>query len=313
MDDMMPLEAVMERDLDLMLLEELTVSGLFVDWMMGQIPEYSSQRRAKHVVWHSVSAPELGESDLILRVEDASAQAFALLIENKVDAPPQENQARRYKARGDQGIREGEWSSFRTAIVAPSRYLESDSEAAQYDIKVSYESIRGWFLGRTDNPSRVAYKVGLIDQAIEQNRRGYNPKMDERTTRFFQDYWLLATKKYPELKAVEPGARPASSIWISFKPDGLKRNQRIWHRIDLGQVDLELAFKAGQIEELTTRFSQQLPKDVSIVKRGKSLGLRIEVPTLDRFEDLESQEENVLFAMKSALRLWTLSSVFNGE
>jgi hypothetical protein len=310
MHDIIPLEAVAERDTDLLLLEELSVTDGFVTWFLQKADVDYSGIPCDRKVWHSLSDPELGESDLVLLVKDDEGKRCALLIENKIDAAAQRQQAKRYRERGNRGIKDGDWEAFRTLIVAPEKYLQNDPEVGQYDAKLSYESIRDWFKGQTDASRRSRYKADLLEQAIQQNRRGYNPKMDERVTRFFHEYWLLAMQRFPELRAEDPGPRPASSIWISFRPDGLSKSQKIWHNIS-GHVDLELPFPASKVDKLIEAYSARLPKDVAIVRRGKSSGLRIKVPDLDRFQDLTEQESEALEGMKAALRLMTLVNVLS--
>lgn len=77
---------------------------------------------------------ELGESDLVVQFYNSNNQKCALLIENKIDAIPQPNQAQRYQERGAKGVEEGNWEIFKTCIVAPKKYLQSKStEAIIYD------------------------------------------------------------------------------------------------------------------------------------------------------------------------------------
>jgi hypothetical protein len=308
MNELLPLETITERDVDLLLHEELSVSPEFVSWLLtasGVPPLSLSSARA----WHSVSDPELGESDLLL-LALADDKKVAVLIENKVDAVPQPGQSGRYKQRGQKGVAAGDWHQFRTVIIAPKKYLQNDSEARRYDAQVSYESVADWF-SSSDDPRR-AYKANVLRQAIEQNRRGYNPKMDPTITKFFHDYWMLASRYFPELNTEDPGARTATSSWISFRPDTIPKEFKIWHKIDYNQVDLELPFGADEVDRLKERYSSQLPSDIEIVGRGKKSGLRTSVPSMDRFLDFSEQQDKAFHAMKAAIRLASLFRVLNG-
>src|SRR5262245_25450683 len=95
------LESVDERDIDLLLLEELEVSEPFRRWFWSSCGLGYPEHCAMAGVWHSISHPKFGESDLIVLVCDGAGPATALLVENKVDAPPQPDQATRYRRRGE--------------------------------------------------------------------------------------------------------------------------------------------------------------------------------------------------------------------
>lgn len=312
MKEMLPLEAVTERDIDLLLLEEATVSEEFRELLFTKALGSTTTKISDAKIWHSVSDAELGESDLILRAKLEIGSVVALLIENKIDAPPQPEQAARYASRGQMGIRDREWESFRSLIVAPQKYLETDKEANRYDAKMSYEDICKWFSVVNAESKRAAFKINMLRQAIDQNRRGYNPKIDEEITRFFHEYWLLSQRHFPELNAEDPGPRTSTSSWISFRPTGISGNRKIWHKIEYGEVDLELPFPATDVERITEKYQSLLPVDVKIVKRGKSLGLRIKVSRLERLQPLSEQEREALTAMRAALRLSSLMNIMNG-
>ncbi|MBM4387545.1 MAG: PD-(D/E)XK nuclease family protein [Deltaproteobacteria bacterium] len=106
---------VAERDIDLLLLEELNVSPVFSFWLFQQTHSESTNAPSCNGAWHSVTHPQFGESDLIVVYENE----FAILMENKIDALAQPEQASRYRKRGEMGCRDGLWQRFLTCIVAP--------------------------------------------------------------------------------------------------------------------------------------------------------------------------------------------------
>ena len=80
--------SVAERDIDLVVLEELSVSDEFRDWFSSRVygaPVYQAEIGA----WHSVVSGALGESDVLFVFTSQLGQRIALLIENKISAPPQ--------------------------------------------------------------------------------------------------------------------------------------------------------------------------------------------------------------------------------
>ena len=228
------LEAVAERDVDLLILEEVHSSPEFFSWLIEAVLGEHPTTPTLLGAWHSVSDPGYGELDLLLLFHRHAEEKFAFLLENKVDAPAQPGQAERYRQRGQKGTVDGEWGDFKTVIFAPQAYLEGNAEAARYDARISYEAVRDWFRSTEPRSSRTAYRAGIIQQAIDQSRRGYAPKVDARVTKFFHDYWLFASREFPELEMPEPGGKPAQSTWAGFRPKGVGKGRHLWHKMDVG-------------------------------------------------------------------------------
>jgi hypothetical protein len=182
------IEAVYERDIDLLLLEEMHSSTEFQDWLTNKVFGTRNVAHSFQGAWHSVTDPALGESDLIFIDGVGNGERRAILIENKIDAPSQPNQAVRYRERGAIGIGEGNWQEFRTLLIAPQKYLDSISNANLYDSQLSYEQVQDWFASIYPQNSRIAYKIEFLNAAIAQNRRGYQPIPNEAVTRFWHKY-----------------------------------------------------------------------------------------------------------------------------
>ena len=231
MRDLQKLLYVAERDIDLLLLEELNTNPDFPRWIATQAaPE--SRFSPCIGAWHSVVHGQLGESDIVTLFDDG----LAILIENKIDAPAQPDQALRYSKRGEAGCQEGHWSAYLSCIVAPQRYLDANSEAQAYDFQLPYEAIRDWF-GQQEG-LRVNYRAAVIQEAIEQNRRGYSPIADEDVTRFWLAYWEVANSLFPGLEMPRPGIKPSNAHWPDFRPKSLGKNMSIVHKMGHGFVDL---------------------------------------------------------------------------
>jgi len=160
---------IAERDVDLLVMEEFTVSTEFCEWFSSRIfgePIFQSKIGA----WHSVSDAQLGESDLIFLFEAVDGPRTAILIENKIDAPPQPQQGERYQLRGEKGLKEGYWEIFKTCVIAPSKYLSSSKHSESYDVEISYEEILAYFQSRRTRSDRFSYKARILLEGIEQNR-----------------------------------------------------------------------------------------------------------------------------------------------
>ncbi|WP_093983641.1 hypothetical protein [Shewanella algae] len=87
------IQSVQERDIDLMLLEECHTSMAFCNWLVSRVYEFP------HTVefvgaWHSVIHNQYGESDLVVIFNDNDGSHQAILIENKIDATPQQQRVK---------------------------------------------------------------------------------------------------------------------------------------------------------------------------------------------------------------------------
>lgn len=285
---------VAERDVDLLLLEELNVSQAFACWLYRLAAPELPDSRGCVGAWHSVTHPQLGESDLVIKYENG----FAILIENKVDAPTQPDQAGRYTKRGEVGVEEGLWESFKTCIVAPSRYLSANAEAQNYDIRISYEQIRDWF--KQEKTQRTEYRAYVLDEAIDQNRRGYSPVADEDVTQFWLSYWEASTKAFPVLEMPRPGIKPSNSDWPDFRPNDLGKEFNIVHKMAQGYVDLQIRGAAERLDQIRSMVND---RSFDVVAAGKSAAIRIVVAPVDRFGSFDGQREAVTQALEAAERL----------
>ena len=290
MDDINKVEAVSERDIDLLLLEELNVSDEFSAWFHSKVTQSSETVSIKDA-WHSISDPILGESDLVAVYNNG----LAILIENKINAIAQPTQGKRYEQRGIKGIENAHWTSFRTCMIAPILYLQKEQDAAVYDSTLSYEEISEWFISKRDQRSK--YKGYLLNEAIEQNRRGYTIVPSESVTEFWSKYWILSIQQYPELEMKKPGLKPANSDWPDFRPSTLDKRFSIVHKLARGDVDLQITGASESIDELAERLSNHA---VEVVQAGKSAAIRIQVDPIDRSKPFDAQKDSVLEGLNAA-------------
>jgi hypothetical protein len=312
LEDKPRLEAVTERDIDILLMEEFESGAGFLEWFVGTTARWPLDGLDLLGAWHSVSN-EHGESDILVLAHRPGGELLALLIENKVDAPPQPEQALRYERRGQAGVADGVWQQFATCIVAPQRYLDAAANVAGYQTRVSYEAIGEWMRANLPPGRRTEFKRNLILAAVEQQRRGYSPKIDPVVTHFFAEYWEMAESIFPELRFVHSGERPADSTWAEFRPAELPKGRQILHKIPKGYVDLQFSGLGARIEELNTLNAALLRDGLKFAQATKSASLRIEVPKMDVREDFSSQREAALLALKAAYKLASLTHVVRTE
>jgi hypothetical protein len=302
------LETFVERDIDLLILEELHVSEAFRSWFVQRAGIENA--KSLRFLWasHSLSRPSLGESDIVLLVDSSDKTKYAFLVEDKIDATPQPDQAERYRQRGEAGVVDGHWDEFRTCIVAPKRYLEAVGDAKRYDVRISYESIRDWFLTEGGGGSRGQYRARLLENAIEQNRRGYIPVPNAEMTAFRNWYYELVMKEFPELRMPKPReVIPAKAGWVRFYPSGLPKGFRLRHKSRHGRVDLEMKGCADRVDQIRTINEGVLDDDMEILQASKSAAISIAISKVDPAAELEGQLGKVMKALAAAVRLWKVA------
>ncbi len=290
--------SIAERDIDLLIMEELSVSNEFREWFSSRVfgePIYQSEIGT----WHSVSDSQLGESDLIFLFEAVDGPRTAVLIENKIEAPPRPQQGQRYRLRGEKGLKEGYWEEFKTCIIAPSKYLISSKTSKSYDVEISYEEILAYFQSRHPRGKRFSYKARILLEGIEQNRRGYQPKYNEEMTKFVSDYYAFASEEYAHLGIQEAKPRPAGSTWVMFYPKSLPENINLVHQLTAGLVKVFFKGQAESFDALREKYDSKLPDNASIKITGKSVAISINVPKIDPLSiSFSEQKETVIKALQ---------------
>jgi len=294
---------VSERDVDLLILEEMIVDPSFREWLAGEAG-LSIPAAADFVgAWHSVWDPLLGESDLVALWRFPDARRHALLLENKINAPAQPSQAERYLERGRKGVQTNDWDDFRTCVVAPARYLESTSKTAAYMSQVSYELVRDRLQAKGDPRKRAAYRASVIESAIQQQRRGYSPEIDESVSGFWREFWRLSLEHCPRIGMTEPEPKPAGAGWIWTRPPELGGRRWIAFKLANGVVDLQLDGAADRAVEIDQICRSRLGGEVRAVRTGKSTSLRLEVEPVDVMSDFEDQRAVILSVLDAAVAL----------
>jgi hypothetical protein len=299
------IEAVSERDVDLLLLEEFKVNPPFRSWFIHQtINRLSSANFVG--AFHSISDARLGESDIVLGF-DAAAGRCAVLLENKIDATFQPAQAERYHRRGQEGVKQGLWVEFITCIVAPDVFLKNQSGVDEFDVCISYEQLIHWFAQREpDDGDRSKYKAEVLRYALEKTRRRGLGKSVPEVTAFWAGYWQLASREFPELRMRQPGGKGPLADWPDFRGNGLPAGTHIIHKWADGKVDLELSGMQPFEDDVRQRVTPLLPDDASIEVTGRSLAVRLMVPPLDRWALFDTQvgaARSGLTAVKRLLQL----------
>jgi hypothetical protein len=277
----LPVEAIQERDVDLILLEELSTDNSFCEWFIRELglPTLTSVNGA----WKSISAFGLGETDILFSYNSNEKKIY-LLVENKLDASFQDEQFNRYLKRAGEYITKKECDDAFTILIAPKLYCDNQSDFESY---LTYETIaqRLDFIGSKRN----VFKSQLLQIATEKLRRGYQPINSIPVQQFWNSYWQYKEDKYPNLKMKKPDIVPHNSDWPMLYDERLK-NIVFYHKFGQGNTD---ATFRGFPEEVEFKIKEMLPEWAEFEKHSKSFSIRVFSGKIDRTKDFKEQIDNV--------------------
>ncbi len=329
-DTMLTLTHATERDVDLLLVEELKCSPAFVTWFIGRV----TAELGKSLVWKDSTVAHSKrrlhnrrEIDITLHLESEAGRTI-VLIENKLDTDPQPRQAESYLEEVAALIACGEAQAVHTVLVAPQAYLGLASEfAGKFNLAISYEEI-AQFIGDRSNREegevsvRLKHKQALLNQAITKARRGYEAVPVAEIEAFNAKYVSLLRDFGVRL---EPGpsmlkvGRPVESKTMIFAPAALPKwsflpQTRLVHQLREGNANINFHGWGG----LFTRLASVMAADLSgtpyrpvptVNKRaGGNSGLMLvaDTPPIDNLQSFEEQQNRILEGARitGGLRDW---------
>jgi hypothetical protein len=229
-----------------------------------------------------------------------------VLVENKIDANLQPRQAERYRERASRHVKEGHCSACLTVIVAPKAYFGAEPADLGFDHVITYEDILQWFADAKHLSTRRLAKMALLSRAVNRGASGWNPIPDESVTEFWRRYWELCRAIAPELRMARPDMKPATSGFIYFRPCELPKGAILVHKVPYGNVDIQLAGKAGELQKLSQKYGPLLEPGMTLEAASKSAAIRISVPPIDMrapFADSQPAVREGIWAAK-LLHVW---------
>ena len=206
-----------ERDIDLLLMQEVSCNLDFLLWFCDRAGLTNIQlASARHSVYR-----DHGETDVLLTLNSPDG-ILALMIEDKIGAPMQRDQALRYRQRGELLVASGEVAQFRTMLFAPSSYIES-VPASDWDCFLSFEDAAARLLEQDDRRGNWAGAI-LIKSAARVRRakaiaEGTTPirgTTADAIVNFKKGYWERLRSAFPEFRAtLQSGSAPE---YLSYSP-----------------------------------------------------------------------------------------------
>jgi len=274
-----PLYVVYERDVDLLLLEELHCSASFVEWFGRQV---GVQNAEFDNAWCSVFNAD-GESDLLLRLRIGD-ERVGVLIEDKISASAQPKQDDRYHRRGEEAVSDGWFDRYVTCICAPREYLNGLSPDSKYDYVIEYETIETWFSQQGD--AHATWRSKVIREAISQGRKGYVKQVNAAVTEFHLAYYERLCRTQTHLQMSRPTPKGSGGTWIMLWAAGWPKTIHMNHKLRLGSV--ELSFERNTREQLIA-LAEAWPENAVPITTGLYGSLAIKVPEIDVTKPFDAQ------------------------
>jgi len=298
--DRNPVDSVVEREIDLLLLMALHSSASF----RAFVAEKAAGTAGLEFVdaWRGV-ADQAGESDLCVLFKDADGQRLAVLIEDKIDAAFQPDQAGRYRKRGVLGVGIGHWDRFVACLCAPERYAKPLSDAGDWDAILTYEEIEARLTASGD--SFAPFVCLALARAIDKQRSGaFAP--NPAATAFWREYKRLQRNDFPNLSLTAVGdLQSINEPWPRFAAASLPPDVLLEHKAWKGCVDL--TFSGMSCDELRRRLGRRLPPGCEIARVGRSAAVRRRVPEISHAEPFAPQAKAVADALRAVgllLQFW---------
>jgi hypothetical protein len=192
-----------ERDVDVLLAEEFSVNTAFAEWFRSQTKFETSVAQVADV--YVSKSDNLGESDLIVIYETEGGSRFALLIEDKVDAPLQPEQVKRYRMRADRGAQQDLWTDYEVILCAPAHYIQGAPELDEFDRRISFEEVANFL--QIDASPRSQYRGRFLTTAATKRKNIWTREQDDATDEFWEG---VRTKHGPiSVREICPPSRKA--------------------------------------------------------------------------------------------------------
>ena len=273
----MAVERKYERDIDILLAEEFAVSPSFANWFLGHTKNFAEAQANVWDVYVSKS-DATGESDLVVVFDKAGGDSrFALLIEDKIDAPLQPEQEARYRRRAEAEALRGDYSDYEVILCSPESYRATHAEVASFDSFVSYEAIAGFLKSLDPNDRRSIYRANLFATAAERSSNTWTRVDDAVTNAFWNAAYDIATKEFPDLE-MKPLELTKDSTWINIRPlDMPTRPRRIYISLKGDRGFIDLTFTSSLARLFSPLVNPLLENDMTVHQTGKSAALRIVV------------------------------------
>lgn len=265
-----------ERDIDLLLAEELSVSPAFAEWFVSQTKFAGAAYRIIEVRVSPSDAS--GETDLEARFIDGPGNAFALLIEDKVGARFQDGQLERYHQRAKTAMEQGLYSNYEVVLCSPLAYFNDQPKAKEFPCFVSYEDIADQLVasigvGTSSEDARKRYRADFLRTAATKAINKWVGVYDDATDSFWSAAYSIATREFPILEMKEPHYTKGTT-WITLRPSCLPTQpKRVYVELKGKRGYADLTFASTIALEFQNRIQEHLG-NLTVHRTGRAAVIR---------------------------------------
>ena len=262
-----------ERDIDLLLAEELRVNPEFAAWFVRRVaPDQKINVPAART---RVSVcRESSESDVVACFDRDDGGLHRVFIEDKIGAQMMPEQLERYLKRAAAERGRQECDSYSVVLFAPDAY---GSSLPGDVVRMSFEEAANALDEVHDSP-HSSYKAAFLREAVNYARgarsRGNNPEeMEPHIVEWWDAVDLMLDNEFPGYFAPRP-TRYMTEVY--YAPKSMKfmpQYLRVDFKGHLGEVDL--AFRNVDHDALRTAV-HGIEVPGRIVRNRKSTSIRIE-------------------------------------
>ena len=327
-----------ERNIDLLLVEELYASPSFVAWVAarGRVDGAVKTSTVLHSKRRTRSRREI---DIFVDLRFSGGGKAALLIENKLDASEQPDQAESYREELHRIA--DDYPSAAMLIVCPDAYARAHPDfTGKFDAVITYETLAGYFetfaSGGTDEAAaRARFRRDVLDQAVNKHRRGYTPIPNEVVGDFNAQYVGLLAEVAPVIKPGKSMLKPANpdestsmifdhAASLADLPTEL-RPTRFAHELGRGQehranyVAVTFGGWGAALQTLKPVIQRDLAdmgavvsaKPPTKVRPNPGLTVACATPPVDNQQGFATQRDRLIAGVEraSALRDWLRSNI----
>lgn len=300
---------VRELHIDLLLLEEFYSSDSFNTWFLTQTTGMDVANLVKRTD-HSVYELER-ESDLEIAYESKDGEVL-FLIENKINASFQKEQAEDYIKRAAEYVRRGKCIKCYTVLFAPSSYIEQFRSVHLFHFYVSFEQLIEFFQQELYLGRRAHYKINVLTKAIEKHKvkktvgSEYVPsEVNQGISNFWYNYWQDVTKRYPDLPMPKPRDKGPAATFIGLGKSKLPKNVFIYHKFVHGAVDLQFEGLSEHADSCIELLKPYIQEEMSIQRAGKAaVVIRLPIQPINPHLFYDELQSIVFEAQDHAKRLF---------
>lgn len=314
---------IQERDVDLVLVEELSCSLDFVHWLCSQAGykdlDYLAPSLAEVEVKHSCLfiGEGYGESDIIMRTKDRAGRRHLYLIEDKIDATFTHDQVKRYKTRLQTMLATDGYADGRTILIAPQSFISTRVLPGDFDTQISYESLIIYFENRANTCElpeialRCNHRSGFLRRAVE--KKSYNGPVlnpDPRVCDFRNEYADIVSTIAPELRLGVLSKVKEPNEWFQYRGvlvDSVTPSRFLLIHKPKGEAAIQVSSKEKEMRSsIMDSFRNLIWSDMRLKdtgKNGKSFSVVIRVPELNMRRGVSAQAQVVNEAIRSLQRL----------